>query len=118
MQRRSILRAGVAGGVAALLPPVAIGQSADARVLGKLTGATSGGGGTVSPPPPPTYTAAQFFPTNSSEAPYPSPDGSLISYNATTNTSNGTTRWTQLIPMVPCLTEWYIRPTFATRPAW
>ena len=33
MQRRSVLRAGVAGGVAALLPRFAIGQSADARVL-------------------------------------------------------------------------------------
>jgi peptide/nickel transport system substrate-binding protein len=33
MKRRSVLRAGVAGGVAALLPRVAIGQSADARVL-------------------------------------------------------------------------------------
>ncbi len=33
MKRRSVLRAGVAGGVAALLPRFAIGQSADARVL-------------------------------------------------------------------------------------
>ena len=33
MKRRSVLRAGVAGGVAALLPRFAIGQSADARAL-------------------------------------------------------------------------------------
>ena len=33
MKRRSVLRAGVAGGVAALLPRFGIGQSADARVL-------------------------------------------------------------------------------------
>jgi len=33
MRRRSVLRAGVASGVAALLPRVAIGQSATARVL-------------------------------------------------------------------------------------
>src|SRR5260370_572590 len=33
MKRRSVLRAGVAGGVAALLPRFAIGQSGDARVL-------------------------------------------------------------------------------------
>jgi hypothetical protein len=33
MKRRSVLRAGVAGGVAVLLPRFAIGQSADARVL-------------------------------------------------------------------------------------
>src|SRR5216684_1119834 len=33
MKRRSVLRAGVAGGVAALLPRFAIGQSAGARVL-------------------------------------------------------------------------------------
>src|SRR5271167_4200340 len=33
MKRRSVLRAGLAGGMAALLPRFAIGQSADARVL-------------------------------------------------------------------------------------
>jgi len=33
MRRRSVLRAGLAGGVAALLPRFAIGQAADARVL-------------------------------------------------------------------------------------
>ena len=33
MQRRSVLRAGMAGGVAAVLPRFAIGQSADTRVL-------------------------------------------------------------------------------------
>ena len=33
MKRRSVLRAGVAGGVAALLPRFAIGQSTDAGVL-------------------------------------------------------------------------------------
>ena len=33
MKRRSVLRAGMAGGVAVLLPRFAIGQSADARVL-------------------------------------------------------------------------------------
>ena len=33
MKRRSVLRAGVAGGVAALLPRFAIGQSAHTRVL-------------------------------------------------------------------------------------
>jgi len=32
MKRRSVLRAGVAGGVAVLLPRFAIGQSANARV--------------------------------------------------------------------------------------
>ena len=33
MRRRSVLRAGLGGGVAALLPRFAIGQAADARVL-------------------------------------------------------------------------------------
>ena len=33
MRRRSVLQAGVASGVAALLPRFAIGQSANARVL-------------------------------------------------------------------------------------
>jgi hypothetical protein len=33
MRRRSVLRAGLAGGVAALLPRFAIGQAGDARVL-------------------------------------------------------------------------------------
>ena len=33
MKRRSVLRAGIAGGVTALLPRVAIGQPASARVL-------------------------------------------------------------------------------------
>ena len=33
MRRRSVLRAGLAGGVAALLPRFAIGQAADTHVL-------------------------------------------------------------------------------------